>query len=468
MLFNSIEFALFLPIVFLLYWFVFSNSEKTQNSILLAASYFFYGWWNWKCLGLIFLVSLISWFSAIYMEKRLRLSKYVFSTSIIFLLGILGLFKYYDFFISSFANLFNFKSEKLLLNLILPIGISFYIFQAIGYLIDVYKRKTPATRDIILYFTFLGFFPQLIAGPIERASNVIPQFSKKRSFNYTQSVDGCRQVLWGLFKKVVVADNCGFAVNQIFETYSSQPSGILLVGALLFTFQIYGDFSGYSDMAVGCAKLFGINLTQNFKNPYFSKNIADFWRRWHISLTNWFRDYIYIPLGGNRISKTKTIFNTLVIFLLCGIWHGANWTFFAWGLYNAFLFIPHVIFPPNQNQQTVFHTIVRQCFTFILVVLGWILFRSATINDAWHYLINMCNFDVWKASYLYFMYPSHFGNIFALILLAIEWMQKEKTHALELSSVNSVFLRWIIYFAVIFTIIFFKAYEKNPFIYFQF
>jgi D-alanyl-lipoteichoic acid acyltransferase DltB (MBOAT superfamily) len=352
MLFNSIQFALFLPIVFLLYWFVFdrfiSKSRwqlRLQNALVVVASYVFYGWWDWRFLLLIAFTSLCSWGSGLLIGKSKtgREAKTWTTLNIVLNLLSLAIFKYYDFFVTEFAQLFHISTDGLLLKVILPVGISFYTFQALSYSIDVYRGKIEPTKDIIAFFAFISFFPQLVAGPIERATNLLPQFLKKREFDYDTAVDGMRQILWGLFKKIVVADNCAVYVDQVFSTYTNQTGSTLLLAAIFFTFQIYGDFSGYSDIAIGTAKLFGIRLMRNFNVPYFSRDIAEFWRRWHISLTTWFRDYVYIPLGGSRVNKAKVVRNTFIIFLVSGFWHGANWTFIAWGAYHAILFLPLIL-----------------------------------------------------------------------------------------------------------------------------
>lgn len=325
MLFNSIEYLIFLPIVFLLYWFIFGRNYKLQNLFVVVASFVFYGWWDWRFLFLVAITSFCSWGCGMLVQRSreeegengLRRVKVVTTLNIVLNLLILGLFKYYDFFAQSFADLFlGGQSDGLLLNVILPIGISFYTFKALSYTIDVYKGKIEPTRDIIQFFAFVSFFPQLLAGPIERATNLLPQFGKERKFEYDEAVDGMRQILWGLFKKVVIADNCSVYVDKIFNSYQTQSGSTLLLAAIMFTFQIYGDFSGYSDMSIGTSKLFGISSMKNFNVPYFSRDIAEFWRRWHISLTTWFRDYVYIPLGGSRCSKIKIVRNTFVIFLL--------------------------------------------------------------------------------------------------------------------------------------------------------
>ena len=309
MLFNSFEYLLFLPIVFLLYWFVFDYALRSckhqllwQNFFVVIASYIFYGWWDWRFLILIAITTILSFLSGLGIERARsqRGKKAVMIANIVVNLGILGVYKYYDFFAREFAELFGIESDFLLLHLILPVGISFYTFQALSYAIDVYRKQIEPTHDIVAFTAFLSFFPQLVAGPIERATNLLPQFQRKRHFDYTQAVDGMRQILWGLFKKIVVADNCATYVDTVFADISNQSGSTLLLAAVLFTFQIYGDFSGYSDIAIGTAKLFGIKLMRNFNVPYFSRDIAEFWRRWHISLTTWFRDYVYIPLGGSR------------------------------------------------------------------------------------------------------------------------------------------------------------------------
>ncbi|KAA6340723.1 Peptidoglycan O-acetyltransferase [termite gut metagenome] len=335
MLFNSIEFLLFLPIVFALYWFVFKRLNQ-QNLFVVVASYFFYGWWDWRFLVLIAFTSFCSYYSGILLEKaesKRTKQKWISASNIVLNLLILGTFKYFNFFTDSFAALFQsfgYKMDTVTLDILLPVGISFYTFQALSYTIDVYQHKIKPTRDPVAFFAFISFFPQLVAGPIERATNLLPQFQRKRAFDYAKAVDGMRQMLWGFFKKMVVADNCATVVNDIWRGYQGESGGQLLLVAVLFTFQIYGDFSGYSDIAIGCARLLGIEIKRNFNFPYFSRDIAEFWRRWHISLTTWFRDYIYIPLGGSRVGKWKSFRNTMVIFLVSGFWHGANWTFIVW------------------------------------------------------------------------------------------------------------------------------------------
>ena len=472
MLFNSIEFAIFLPVVFLLYWFVFRWSVRAQNLFVVAASYLFYGWWDWRFLFLIAFTSLCSWGSGLLIERyRQRpVAKAVHVLNIVLNLAILGVFKYYDFFVTSFANLFlHGRTDGLLLNIILPVGISFYTFQALSYSIDVYRGKLEPTRDIVQFFAFVSFFPQLVAGPIERATNLLPQFAKPRMFDYAQAVDGMRQILWGLFKKIVVADNCAAYVDYVYGAYSTQSGITLAIAAVLFAFQIYGDFSGYSDIAIGTSKLFGIKLMRNFDNPYFSRDIAEFWRRWHISLTTWFRDYVYIPLGGSRVSKAKVVRNTFVIFLLSGFWHGANWTFLAWGAYHAVLFLPLILLGRNRKFTGVvaegrllpsWSDFGRMLLTFILVTVGLVLFRADSISQAWHYLALL---PQGGAAYTEGLAAC---TVYVLLMLVMEWIHRAGNHGLDLH-IRSTALRILLYYSLI-VIMFFAYTNSEAFIYFQF
>lgn len=500
MLFNSLEFALFLPVVFIIYWLVGyarindSVRLRLQNAFVVIASYVFYGWWDWRFLILIAFTSFCSWYSGLLIGKATSVvkSKAWMITNIVLNLGILTIFKYYDFFTSEFCQLFGLSSAGLLIKIILPVGISFYTFQALSYSIDVYRKKIEPTKDIIAFFAFISFFPQLVAGPIERATNLLPQFLQNRKFSYEQGVDGMRQILWGLFKKIVIADNCATYVDQVWSTYPTQSGSALLLAAVLFTFQIYGDFSGYSDIAIGTAKLFGIKLMRNFNNPYFSRDIAEFWRRWHISLTTWFRDYVYIPLGGSRpeISpncknpglrkKELIVRNTFVIFLVSGIWHGANWTFLAWGAYHAVLFLPLILLGKNRkytNQVAegriipTWREVIQIFFTFALVVLGWIIFRAESIPQAWEYICGMMQLGTVKAAYRFFMPDEHWiwpTNLYVIIMLVVEWLQRNNQHGLEvLHTEKFKWLRWIFYYVLIVLIVQYAGAEKT-FIYFQF
>lgn len=478
MLFNSFEFLLFLPIVFLLYWFVFKKI-KIQNLFIVIVSYIFYGWWDYRFLFLIFLTSLCSYASGILIEhnKNKRKRQKLFSIlNIILNLAILCIFKYYNFFAENFSLLFQtfgYTPSWVTLNLLLPVGISFYTFQALSYTIDVYQKKIEATHNIIAFFAYISFFPQLVAGPIERATNLLPQFISPRSFNYDQAIDGMRQILWGFFKKMVIADNCAITVNMIFNDYQNLNGSTLLIGAILFTFQIYGDFSGYSDIAIGTGRLFGINLMQNFNVPYLSRDIAEFWRKWHISLSTWFRDYIYIPLGGSRKGKITSFRNTMVIFITSGFWHGANWTFIIWGAYHALLFLPLLILRKNRRyintlaerkKYPSFKEGIQVISTFFLITIGWIIFRAENISQAFYYLQRVF-------SHSFFALPEFWGKkafFFILILIIAEWLQRDKKHVLQISGViKSPYIRWGIYYLLIVFILLFAG-EKAQFIYFQF
>lgn len=479
MLFNSIEFAVFLPLVFMLYWFVFNRKLKLQNLFIVVASYIFYGWWDWRFLLLIAFTSFCSWGSGLLVEKNKdypKKAKAISAVNIVLNLLILGVFKYYDFFVKEFAEIFGISSEGLLINIILPVGISFYTFQALSYSIDVYRGNLKPTHDVIQFFAFVSFFPQLVAGPIERATNLLPQFGRSREFNYDNAVDGLRQILWGLFKKMVVADNCAIYVDQVFSDYSSQSGSTLLLGAVLFTFQIYGDFSGYSDIAIGTAKLFGIKLMRNFNVPYFSRDIAEFWRRWHISLTTWFRDYVYIPLGGSRVSKAKVVRNTFVIFLLSGFWHGANWTFIVWGGYHALLFLPLILSGKNRKYTGAvaagrkFPSLIelgQMLLTFLMAVIGWIIFRAKTIAEAWDYLCGLFSKSLLSIPWLdtrHYYLPVFIGIV---VMLVVEWIQRDKEHPFDLAGVKSHALKFSIYYVMLVALFWFGGHAES-FIYFQF
>lgn len=549
MLFNSLEFLIFLPLFFIGYWFVFQKNLKAQNAFILLASYVFYGWWDWRFLALIIASSAVDYWCGFRLgqviarrndeaiskrdkdtnyetataadelqkgnsesgsslavtstdiasgrRERSNLTgtgsdfndtihhlplttykkwhqspKFYLTLSILFNLALLGFFKYFNFFIESatgFINLIGFQAHASTLNLILPVGISFYTFQTMSYTIDVYRGKMEATKDPITFFAFVAFFPQLVAGPIERASNLLPQFFKKREFEYQQGSDGMKLILWGLFKKMVIADNCALVVNPIFENYQTASGLELIMGAVLFSFQIYGDFSGYSDIAIGTAKLFGFDLMTNFRTPYFSRDIAEFWRRWHISLSTWFRDYVYIPLGGSRVSKSKAIRNIFIVFLVSGFWHGANWTFIVWGGIHAALFIPFFVLGKNRTYlDEGRHLIpslweVIQIFgTFVMVTLAWVFFRSETISDAWVYFTSFFNNPLFPENFAWFGYDLRLALIIFLIL---EWVGRFKYNWLE--RIQGEWYRYPAYLLITVALIWFGA-DEQQFIYFQF
>lgn len=481
MLFNSFSFLVFLPIVFLLYWFVF-KPLRWQNLLVVIASYVFYGWWDWRFLILIAFTSVCSYLSGILIEKyegKREIQKWISASNIIVNLLILCVFKYYNFFVDSLdslvVNILGTHLDWPTLKVILPVGISFYTFQALSYSIDVYRGKIKTSHDPISFFAFISFFPQLVAGPIERATNLLPQFQEKRHFDYAQAVDGCRQMLWGFLKKMVVADSCAGVANTIWSAYYDQSSFVLLIGALMFTFQIYCDFSGYSDIAIGTAKLFGIRLMRNFNVPYFSRNISEFWRRWHISLMKWFTDYIYIPLGGSRCAQWKVVRNTFIVFAVSGLWHGANWTFVTWGLYHALLMTIFMLLHCNTKYEHVvawgkwlpsLKEFFQMLVTFCLVVFGWIIFRAESIEQAYAYLSKMLSLSIFHIE----RFDGLRAFSFAIILLLVEWLQRDKLHALEFSSIkpfNYRFTRWAVYYVIIFMIVLYSGGDQT-FIYFQF
>ncbi|TKC05273.1 MBOAT family O-acyltransferase [Pedobacter frigoris] len=481
MLFNSVNFAIFLPIVFILYWFVTNRNLKAQNILLLLASYFFYACWDYRFLFLLIFSTFLDYFTGLRMErsKSQKFKKMWFWISIVVNLGFLGLFKYYNFFITSFVDVlsnFGLNANLGTLQIILPVGISFYTFHGLSYVIDIYKSRIKAEANYIDYAVFVSFFPLLVAGPIERATHLLPQIKKKRVFNYVQAVDGLRQILWGLFKKIVIADSCAEFANQIFNNSDNLNGSTLVLGAIFFTFQIYGDFSGYSDIALGTGRLFGIDLLKNFSFPYFSRDIAEFWRRWHISLSTWFRDYLYIPLGGSKGGMWVKIRNTLIIFLVSGFWHGANWTFIAWGLLNALYIMPSIIFNTNRNNLDIvakgkyfpsFKELCQMILTFSLTVFAWIFFRASDLQHALRYITKIFSKSVFEIP----IYFNRFASLIVLfvigIFLIIEWQGRENNFAIERIFTKNLLLRWLSYILIILAIIvsFGKA---ESFVYFQF
>ncbi len=474
MLFNSLEFLIFLPTVFLLYWFVFQKNHRAQNLLLLISSYIFYGWWDWRFLILIFLSSIVDYSIGlkIFENQSRKKRKFYLWTSILFNIGLLGFFKYFNFFISSWTDLLGslgYEQKSVwTLNVILPIGISFYTFQTMSYSLDIYFKKFKPTKDFISFASFVSFFPQLVAGPIERSSNLLPQILTSRFFKYEQGVIGLRLILFGMFKKVVIADSLAWRVDYCFENFHTLDGGTLLLGLIYFSVQIYCDFSGYSDIAIGSAKLFGIDLMSNFNFPYFSKNIGEFWKRWHISLSSWFRDYLYIPLGGSRKNQWTSIRNILIIFILSGFWHGANWTFIIWGFTHALFYIP-LFLTRNRRQYKLrisnvnfiylsIKTLLRVGMTYLSTTIAWVFFRSEDISSSFEYLIYMITS---------FSIPLHnrggITYVFLLVFFDL-FLMKSKNKILQ----DNIFSRWTFYIVILLVIFLHIDLEASEFIYFQF
>ena len=479
MLFNSLEFAIFLPVVFMLYWFGARNNTKLQNIVLLVASYVFYGWWDYRFLFLLVFSTFLDYFTGlkIYESENRQQKKIWLFISVFVNLGFLGFFKYYNFFVDSFATMvgsYGFHPDLWTLNIILPVGISFYTFHGLSYVFDIYNGKFTPTKNFTDYSVFVSFFPLLVAGPIERATHLLPQVQSPRTFDYSKAVDGLRQILWGLFKKIVIADSCADYANEIFNNYQSYNGSALVLGVFFFTVQIYGDFSGYSDIALGTARLFGFDLIRNFAFPYFSRDIAEFWRRWHISLTTWFRDYLYIPLGGSKGGNWIKIRNTFIIFLVSGFWHGANWTFIAWGFLNALYFLPLILTGNNRNNLDIIaqdralptpRELAGMITTFSLTMFAWIFFRAESLAHAFSFIGRMFSSSLFKSP----KFIPVDTLIWIFIFFAIEWMGRREKYALERFGVNwPKAIRWSFYYALIWSIGFFYGGTEQDFIYFQF
>lgn len=497
MLFNSFTFLIFMPIVFVGYWLLcFPRDGRSvsdfrlwlQNLFIVIVSYVFYGWWSWKFLLLIFFTSIWAWASGLIIAwnsnrhnqggccsaQSRRGEKLVVAVALVVNIGILCAFKYYDFFLDNailFLSAFGVQAHSVSLKVVLPVGISFYTFQALSYVIDVYRGNIRPTRDVVAFLAFVSFFPQLVAGPIERATNLLPQFLSPRRFDYALAVEGCRQMLWGFFKKILVADTCAAAANAILG--NAHPSSLSLwVGMICFAFQIYGDFSGYSDIAIGCAKLFGIRLMRNFNLPYFSRNIAEFWRRWHISLTTWFRDYLYIPLGGSRCGRWRKVRNTFAIFLVSGFWHGANWTFIAWGAFHAFCFLPSLLCGKNRKYVDVVAQgrmlpsateVLQMIVTFFIAVVGWTLFRAPDISTACRWLVKMLLLNDLTVLHCRIGLAQD-AILPVVILLLIEWLNRERD---QIRVPTQRVVRWCVYYVMVLFILLNRV-GSQAFIYFQF
>ena len=482
MLFNSIEFAFFLPIVYCLFW-LFNKNLNLQNGILLLSSYYFYSCWDWRFLSLILFSTIVDYCVGLGLKNEshsVSKRKLLLWISISVNIGLLGFFKYYNFFIDQFTTaftLFGTSFEGSSINIILPVGISFYTFQTMSYTIDAYRKKIEPTTNLLAFSAFVSFFPQLVAGPIERASSFLPQFIKKKQFDYTTAVDGMRQILWGLFKKMIIADNCAEIANTIFNSPADHSASTLVLGAVFFAFQIYGDFSGYSDIAIGTARLFGFNLMKNFSFPYFSRDIAEFWRRWHISLSSWFRDYVYIPLGGSKASKTKQIRNVFIVFIVSGFWHGANWTFIIWGALNALFFLPLLLFKKNRTHlDTVaqgkffptFRELIAMASTFLLSTMTWIFFRAESIYHAKEYFQYMFDWSLFSAPNTLSKSQLKITALLLMFFLLIEWLGRENEYAIERIDRLNKIQRWSFYAFLLALIGSCMPTSQNPFIYFQF
>lgn len=482
MLFNSLSFAIFLPVVFILYWFITAKNLRLQNLLLLVSSYFFYACWDWRFLFLLIFSTLLDFFTGIKMSTAgsQGSKRFWFWLSISINIGFLGFFKYYNFFAESFADFianFGLHVNPATLNVILPVGISFYTFHGLSYVIDIYKNRIPPERNFIDYSVFVSFFPLLVAGPIERATHLLPQIKKERVFDYTKAVDGLRQILWGLFKKVVIADQCAQYANLVFNNSEAYSGCTLFIGAVFFAFQIYGDFSGYSDIAIGTARLFGVDLLRNFAFPYFSRDIAEFWRRWHISLSSWFRDYLYIPLGGSKGTLFKKVRNVFIIFLVSGFWHGANWTFIVWGFLNAVYILPSIILNTNRAnlaivaEDRLFPSLKEfgsMLLTFILTVFAWIFFRSENVQQGINIIGEIFSDSFFSTPEIALTTSSMLTVLFTTLFMAVEWIGRKDQYGIAfLGQVPNRLVRYFVYYLLAGLVIVYAGSEEQ-FIYFQF
>lgn len=472
MLFNNPFFLLFLIIVYVLYW---RFSRISQNRLLLFASYFFYGCWDVRYLALLAGCSLSSYFVGVGLEKAQEkgIRRWLLFLGLCINFGILGVFKYYNFFVSSLLDLLDVVGVSFPLQIIqvaLPVGISFFTFQASSYLIDVYRRDRVVTHNVVDFCTYIAFFPQLVAGPIERASHMLKQFAEVRRFDYIEASNGIRQIVWGLFKKVVIADGLSFYVESLYDQVAQTPGWQLLLGTYFFAIQIYCDFSGYSDIAVGCGRILGFELTQNFRLPYFATNPHAFWSRWHVTLTSWFRDYLYIPLGGNRCSVSRHHLNLLIVFLVSGLWHGANWTFVIWGGLNGVILLLSDVWrkhlPPVEGANSLGRIVlqVAGCLvTFHVILVTWVFFRVESVQDGWIVLRHILTspFSHWS-NYVPYVKPL---SLIA-VLLGLEWFRRDMVH--PLFARNRQYIAWVGSVFVLIAIILFGKFAHVPFIYFQF
>jgi D-alanyl-lipoteichoic acid acyltransferase DltB (MBOAT superfamily) len=469
MLFNSIDFAVFLPLVFSLYWFATNRNLRLQNFLIVSASYIFYGWWDWRFLSLIIFSTIVDYTIGrkLKIEETQIKRKALLLSSIFINLGFLGVFKYYNFFLDNFITAFSIFGKDIQansLNIILPVGISFYTFQTLSYTIDVYKKKLEPTKDFIAFSAFVSFFPQLVAGPIERAKHLLPQFYKQRVFSLEKASQGLLLICWGLFMKVVIADNLALYVNTVFNDIENFKGMSLIWAMLFFTFQIYGDFAGYSYIAIGTAKLFSFDLMTNFRQPYLALSFSDFWKRWHISLSTWFRDYVYIPLGGNKKGSMKTNINVLVTFLVSGLWHGANWTFVLWGGVHGILNIIS-----TKAKATKTPKVLKISIVFIATMFTWVIFRANSIHDVIYFLENFFKIKESGIIGLPTMGTIEFIKLLVFIVILfiadiiISYFEK---HKIRLSNKPSILI--IVTSLLLLSLYLFGSFEVQEFIYFQF
>jgi alginate O-acetyltransferase complex protein AlgI len=486
MVFNSLPFLIFFTAFFLLYWFVVNKNLKLQNLLLLVGSYVFYGWADWRFVSFLIGVSALNFYLGIYIEKAKNptYKKVLLYIGLLAGIGGLAFFKYYNFFVTSFKDLFQLLNVNLnlqTLNIIVPLGISFFTFRTISYLLDIDKGKIESTKDWIVFFNYVSFFPALLAGPIDKARSFIPQLEKNRIFEYNNAVDGLQQILWGLFKKIVIADNCAYITNNIFGNYESLPASSLLLGAFLYTIQIYADFSGYSDMAIGFSRLIGFNVTKNFEFPFFSQNIAEFWRKWHISLTSWLTEYVFTPLSitFRDYDKLGLIFAIVINFTICGIWHGANWTYVLFGFLHGCYFIPLILKGTINKKKKIakdkllpsFREFINVLMTFSLVMFTFIIFRSETIDQAFHYFKGLFSVSIFTNP-IPALSLSTLDTLaivsFISIMLIVEWLNREKEFGLQINYIKRPYFRICVYYAILFSILFFGAITSSEFIYFKF
>jgi alginate O-acetyltransferase complex protein AlgI len=496
MLFNSTEFAIFLPIVFLLYWLVTYKNLKTQNILLLIAGYVFYGWWDWRFLLLLTLLSLANYFIGIKIDNNetIKKRKIWLITGIVTNIGILGIFKYYNFFIDSFidlVSLFGYALPRSTTKIILPVGISFYVFLSLSYIIDIYKKNLTANRKIVEVLLTLSFFPIILAGPIQRPASLLPQISKHREFHYSQASDGLKQILWGLFTKIVIADNLAVYVDDFFLNYSSYAGSSLFLGGVFYTIQIYTDFSGYSNMAIGIAKLFGFSLMQNFAYPYFSRDIVEFWKRWHISLTSWFRDYVFLPLSftiswrlkGEKVLFIKTdlflyIVASAITWFLTGLWHGAKYTYIIWGIIHGFFLIIYkwqlkprkrILKNLGISNNNFFVVFTETTITIIIIMITWVFFRAENLREAVLYLNGIFSNSIFSIPEFRGMKMGLIISFLVLLFLITEWFGREQQYAISHLGITwKRPYRWAMYSFIIFLIGMFMQTKQTPFLYFQF